>query len=183
MPDIFQRSYKIFSIIKLIGLLISGISLFLMMLFIVGDVLSRNFLSKSIPGNYEVVGNYFMPLAVFPGLAFTYGTGIFPRITMVVSKFSRRLQKVIVILLLLFEGILFFLLAYYGLQYALEGLKEGFSFPAGGKLYPLYPFIFLVPIGFGLLIIEILFLLIKNIMQEEVSLSVGERFEGEDEQN
>ncbi|OLO37862.1 hypothetical protein BTR23_13030 [Alkalihalophilus pseudofirmus] len=174
MPDIFLKSYKVLNTIKIIGLWISGISLFLMMLFIVGDVVSRNFLSRSIPGGYEFVRNYFMPLTLFPALAFAYGTGIFPRITMVVTKFRMVKQRMIVILLLILEGILFFLITYYGLLYAIESSIQGIAFPAGGNLYPIYPLIFLVPICFGLIIIEIVFLIIKNIMNDEASLSILE---------
>ncbi len=174
MPDLFLRSYKILRVLKIIGLWISGISLFLMMLFIAGDVFSRNILAKSIPGGYELVGKYFMPLTVFPGLAFAYGTGIFPRITMLVTKFSMFKQRMIVITLLIFEGIFFFLITYYGLLYAIESVNQGLAFPAGGHIYPLYPLIFLVPIFFGIIIIEIVFLIIKNIISDEVSLSIYE---------
>ncbi|WP_216831158.1 TRAP transporter small permease [Alkalihalobacterium elongatum] len=179
MPAILKKSYVIYSRIKFIGLIISGICLFLMMVFIVADVLSRNILSKSIPGNYEIVRYYFMPLALFPGVAYAYGTGIFPRITMIVSKLSKKIQKLIVILLLFVELVLFSLVFYFGLQYGLSGVEEGLAFPAGGKMYPLYPFIFLVPIGFGMLIIEIIFLIIRNLTSPEPSLTVTGEVEEE----
>ncbi|WP_078428348.1 TRAP transporter small permease [Alkalihalobacterium alkalinitrilicum] len=174
MPESYFKSYKVFNRIKFIGLIISGMGIFLMMVFIVGDVLSRNFFNKSIPGGYEIVRNYFMPVSIFPALAYAYSTGIFPRITMVVSRFSKNYQRFNVIVMLAAEGILFTLLAWYGLQYALEGVREGLAFPAGGKLYPLYPFIFLVPIGAGLLIIEVIFILIKNLYEKEPSMRVLE---------
>ncbi|OLO36964.1 hypothetical protein BTR23_14555 [Alkalihalophilus pseudofirmus] len=179
MPALLMKTYNIYSRIKFIGLIISGIFLFGMMVFIVLDVLSRNFLSRSIPGNYEIVRYYFMPLALFPGVAYAYGTGIFPRITMIVSKLSKKIQKFIVIVLLIVELILFSLIAYFGLQYGLHGIEEGLAFPAGGKMYPLYPFIFLVPIGFAMLIIEIIFLIIKNLLSDGPSLTVTGEVEEE----
>lgn len=174
MPESFIKSYKAYTAVKRTALIISGVSLFFMMLLIVADVFSRNFLSQSISGSYEIVRNYFMPVTLFPALAFAYGTGIFPRITMVVDKLGIGKQRIIIIILLFFEAILFSLIAYYGLGYALESTSKALAFPAGGNMYPLYPFIFLVPICFLLILVDIVFLIIKNIIQKEPSLTVLE---------
>ncbi|MGO4888375.1 TRAP transporter small permease subunit [Anaerobacillus sp. MEB173] len=159
----------VFNKVKKIGLYISGISVFLMMFFIVADVFIRNILNSSISGNFEFVKNYFMPMAVFPALAFTFGSGILPRINIYIEKMREQFQRITAITLLLFEMVLFLLLTYYGWQYAVMSMEESLVFSAGGNMYPLYPAIFLVPLGFGLVTIEIVFLLIKNIVQNKVS--------------
>ncbi|MFC4024070.1 TRAP transporter small permease [Oceanobacillus longus] len=175
MSELYMKSYKVLERIKTIGLIISGVSLFTMMLFIVADVLGRNFLSQSIPGNFEIVINYFLPLSVFTAMPYAYGIGVLPRITMVLDRFSDKIRKNIIIGLLLFEVILFSLIIYYSAIYAITGTVEEFAFPAGGNLYPYYFLLYLVPLSFFLVIIEIVFLIIKNVKGDTSALIVAEK--------
>lgn len=175
MSKLFHSSYNLLQKLKLVGLIISGISLFTMMLFIVADVIGRNFLSQSIPGNFEIVINYFLPLTVFTAIPYAYGTGIFPRITMISDKFSKRNQSILMVALLLFEAFLFSLVIYYSLNYAISGTNQGLSFPAGGNLYPYYLLLYLVPLSLFLVIIEIIFLIIKNLKEKEPTLVVDDK--------
>ena len=54
-----KRAYKYFNWIKLLGVWISGISLFGMMVFIAMDVLFRNVGGGSINGGFEIVAELF----------------------------------------------------------------------------------------------------------------------------
>ena len=148
-----------------------------MMLFISAEVLLRNVFNASIPGNYEIVQNYFMPIVTFPILVYAYSTGILPRVHMVVVKFSEKVQKVVLFILIVIELVLFTLIFIHSLQYSLSAVAQGMSFPASGSLYPLYPVLFLVPFGFGLLIIELLFIFVKNVREKEVSFTMFEQKE------
>lgn len=159
-----------FSIIKKGSLVVSGIAVFLMMIFIVAEVILRNIFSMSISGNYEILENYLMPLAVFPVIAITYSSGLMPKITMLVDKFTGKAQYIINLFLLLLELLVMGLIFYLTLDYAIQGLHDGAAFPAGGKMYPLYPVYFLVPLGFGLFIIEIIFNIIYEIKQRSLKL-------------
>ncbi|MEB1806982.1 MAG: TRAP transporter small permease [Bacillaceae bacterium] len=157
--------YKGFNIIKNSGLVLAGIAVFLMMTFIVLDVLLRNVFSASFPGNYEIIQRYLMPLAVFPAIAITYSSGLMPKITMFVEKLPEKVQYIINLFLLFLEMFVMILIFYYSWKYAIQGLQSGVTFPAGGKMYPLYPVLFLVPLGFALLTIELVFNIIREFMK------------------
>jgi len=159
-----QSVYEWFNWIKRAGAIISGTSIMAMMLIIFADVFSRNFLGGSITGVLEVVQKYLMPLAIFPGLAFVYASGIMPRMDLLIVKFNKGFQNVVVYLLLILELLIFTAVVYYSLEYAIYGVKENLSFSAGAALYPVYPILFLIPFGFLLLIIEIIFVIVINAM-------------------
>ncbi|WP_158231719.1 TRAP transporter small permease [Sporosarcina sp. P19] len=162
------NAYRVFGYFKKAGIFLSGIALFGMIFLITADVLSRNVTSKSIAGSYEIVQNYFMSLASFTIILYAYSTGVMPRISMVVEKMPRFVQKILLLLMLLVELIIALLFTYYTLNYSFTGVAEGFAFPAGGILFPIYPFLFLVPIGFMGIAIEIVFVLMKNIFSKEL---------------
>ena len=174
MPGSYIKSYKVFERIKKVGLYVSGITIFIMMSFIVIDVFMRTVFHSSILGSFEFVQYYLMPLAVFPALAYTWGSGILPRINIYISRTREQFQRTIAVILLFVELLLFVLLTYFGWEYAMKAFTESISFTAGGKMYPLYPVIFFVPVGFGFVILEIIFLLMKNLKQKEVSFKVLE---------
>jgi TRAP-type C4-dicarboxylate transport system permease small subunit len=169
-----NRAYKIFEKVKVGGLILSGITIFLMMLFIVADVALRNLLNASLLGSYEITQYFLMPLAFFPGLAYAYSSGIMPRIEMLVVKLKNRFQRNIFIALLIVELILFLMLTFYGLQYALIGTQEALGFSMKGTIITYYPILYFVPLGFLLLSIEILFLISKNFQSSTPTLSVND---------
>lgn len=167
-------TYKAFGYVKLVGALISGIAIFGMMLLIVADVISRNFLGGSIAGSFEIVQNYFMPLAVFPALAYVYGSGVLPKMDLAMHRFPQVIQDAVVYLLLLVELVLFAMLAYYTWDFAISGMDRGTEFVAGGDLYPLWPLFFMVPVSFALVFVETLFVVAKNALGDRVTLAMHE---------
>lgn len=163
-----DKLYKYFNYLKKAGIALSGVAVIGMILFITADVLSRNILSSSIPGSYEFVENYFMPLATFPALVFAYTEGIMPRMNMIVLKFPKIVQKVMIYIILGVDFLIMALLTYYTFSFSITSMLEGASFPSAGNLYPIYPFIFLAPIGFFFVLMEVSFVLMKNIKSKEV---------------
>ena len=170
-----NTAYRWFGHVKIIGALVSGLAIFAMMLFIVADVISRNFLGGSIPGGFEISQNYFMPLAVFPALGWVYASGILPRMDLILPRFPALFRSTATHVLVVIELALASIVTYYAWWYALAGMDRGSTFPAGGALYPLYPFYFLVPLGFALVTIEIVFVAIRNVIGDTVSLSMQTR--------
>ncbi|GGC89467.1 hypothetical protein GCM10007216_20270 [Thalassobacillus devorans] len=169
------KIYRVFEWIKLIGIWISGISLFGMMMFIVVDVVLRNVLSDSINGGFEFVQNYFMPLAVFPALAYVYSSGVLPRMDLVLDKFSVPIKRILIFIMVLLEIFILGLIVQFTWEYAVSGLEREMSFPAAGSLYPLYPLFFLIPLSFALIIVENLFILFRNIIERKPSFLFKEK--------
>ncbi|MDQ0163599.1 TRAP transporter small permease [Aeribacillus alveayuensis] len=164
-----NKLYRIFGWVKVLGLWISGISLMGMMIFIVVDVVFRNVSSNSINGAFEIVQNYFMPLSVFPALAYVYSSGVLPKMDLIIEKLNNQMKKVIIFSRVIIEIFILALMFQFTWDYAMYGLERKMSFPASGTMYIVYPLFFLIPISFALIIIENVFILIKNIMEKHPS--------------
>ncbi|MEK4023425.1 TRAP transporter small permease [Sporosarcina sp. FSL W7-1283] len=174
------NAYRVFGYFKKAGIFLSGVALFGMIFLITADVISRNITSKSIEGSYEIVQNYLMSLASFTVILYAYSSGVMPRISMVVERMPRIVQKMLLLVMLIVELALALLFTYYTFTYSLTGVAEGFAFPAGGVLFPIYPFLFLVPIGFIGIAIEILFVLMKNSLSKELWITFTKRQSSEE---
>lgn len=166
--------YRAFGYVKLAGALVSGVAIFGMMLFIVADVVTRNLIGGSIPGSFEVAENYFLPLAVFPALGYVYASGVLPKMDMVLRRVTPRLRAATVHTLVVLELVIYAVLIVYSTQYAVSGAVRDVAFPAGGSLYPLYPLFFLVPLGVGLMLVETVFVLVRNLAGDTVALAMRE---------
>lgn len=174
-----DRAYRAYGHVKLAGALLSGLAIFGMMVLIVADVVSRNWLGGSISGSFEIVENYFMPVAVFPALAYVYGSGVLPRMDLLMHRAKRGLQDSVVYLLLVLEVVLFSVMAWYSWGYATTGMERESAFPAGGELYPLWPLYFLVPLGFVMVVVETLFVLVNNVTGDRVRFAMHDEGEVE----
>ena len=170
----FDTGYRIFGYVKVAGAIISGLSIFGMMLFIVYDVAGRNFFGGSIRGGFEIVENYFMPVAIFPALGYVYASGITPKMDLLMPKAPERFQAAMVYVLLGLELAVFGLLIYFTWGYAMTGMERGMTFSAAGSLYPIWPLLFLVPFGFALVVVETLFVLVRNLFGGRVGLAMNE---------
>lgn len=164
------KAYKLFDYLKKIGIFISGVSVLVMMGLIVYDVIMRNIFNSSIRGGFEIIQNYLMPLVVFPGLAYMYASGVLPRMDMLLDKFSVAVQRILVIVMILIELFILVLIVQFSWEYAMSGLERKTSFPAAGTLYILYPLFFTIPIAFAMIIVENIFILIRNILVKEPTL-------------
>lgn len=164
MDIIFYRIEKLNRFFKMLGVFTGGIAAVLMMLIIVADVFLRNVFNSPISGTYEIVQYYLMPLAIFPAIAYTYSSGILPRISELIEKAPKRFNILTTVIIIIIEFIIFSLLAIYGWKFAMSGVSDRMAIPVGGSLFPLYPIYFLIPIGFGLVVLEILLSAIKPIV-------------------
>ncbi len=167
--------------IKKIGVVISGLSIIAMVLIIVYDVVMRNLFSSSIRGGFEIVQNYLMPLVVFPGLAYMYSSGVLPKMDMILEKFKSSMQRIVIIAMIAIELFILVLIVQFSWEYAMSGFERKTAFPAAGTLYPLYPLFFLIPIAFVLVIIENLFVLLRNLLVNEPTFVMKKEDKGPEE--
>lgn len=133
----------------------SGIFALAMMVMIVGDVLFRNALKMPLSGIYERVQYFCMPLTVLPSLAYVYSIGVIPRFDGLVNRMPLQVQKILAVLIAVLEIAVFVLMTVYGWQFAMNGLNDQAGISMGGEMISVYPVYFLCPVGFGLLLIEI----------------------------
>lgn len=166
------KAYKIFNYIKIFGVVISGIAVLGMVFVISYDVFMRTVFSQSIRGGFEIIQNYFLPLIVFPSIAYVYGSGVLPKMDMLLEKLNMKLKRIIVYVLIALELFVLILIVQFSWEYAISGLEKKSAFPAGGSLYPLYPLFFIIPISFLLIIIENIFVIIRNIERKKPTFQV-----------
>lgn len=166
-----EKFYHYFGYIKIVGLIISGVTIVLMMLAIVADVFSRNFTGGSILGVYEITQNYLMVYTVVPALPYLYGTAIMPRMDLLLKKFNKKTNYFNTLLLLIIEFVLYLIIAYYSFLFAQNSFVTSAGFMGGGKIYPLFPVHIVIPIAFLLLAIENLFTIINTIKTKSTRLT------------
>ncbi|MFV8828091.1 TRAP transporter small permease [Alkalihalobacterium sp. APHAB7] len=167
MNGTFDKIIYINEKLKLIGVFIGGLAAVFMMLIIVADVFMRNIFTSPISGTYEIVQYFLMPLAIFPALAYTYSSGVLPRLGELVEKAPNGFKKVSTWIIIIIEITIFTLLTIYGWKFAMAGVGDQMAIAVGGKLTPVYPVYFLIPIGFGLIVIEVLLSAIKPLIKNK----------------
>lgn len=166
-----HKAYDFFSKVKFIGVVISGLAILTMMLAIVADVASRNLTGASILGVYEITQNYLMILAIFAALPFVYSSGIMPKLELLFERFKGRGRTILINGILVLEILVYAAMAYYSWQFAMTGLGNESGFMAGGKIYPLYPVLFVIPISFLGMTIECIFAILNNLTSKEPNLT------------
>lgn len=165
MQENLDKYYNSYGKVRNAGMYLSGTVVFIMMIYICADVTFRNIQGYSPLYAYEIAQSYFMPLIVFPGLAFSFNVGIMPRIDFMLDKFSKGTQKAVNIILFGIEIVLILLLIIFGTEYMVHAIQTGQSFTAGGSNYPLWPVILFVPIGLLMVLVEVAFQLMKKIYE------------------
>jgi hypothetical protein len=168
-----MKSYTQFKRITTAGAIISGVAVFVLMLFIVLDVVLRNMGGASIPGGFEIVENYLLPLIEFPSLAWVCGSGIMPNMDLLLPRMSpatrRRTVQSIVVVEILVIGVVFVAAAVFAVWHVMHQT----SFLAGLTMLPEWPAQLLAPIGLGLVVVECCFVFAANRKREDPGFTVG----------
>ncbi|MFA1820864.1 TRAP transporter small permease [Virgibacillus oceani] len=158
-----QYIMKTNKFIQEIGKNISGLAILSMMIIIVLDVVMRNIFQISIPGSYVIIENFLMPIAIFPALGYVYMVHILPRLSEFIERRSRRFERFNRFLLLGIDIIVFGLLTYYTFLFFLDGYNNQIAIPVATNFIPLWPIYFLIPLGYFLVLQEVILQLIQEI--------------------
>lgn len=176
--EVLDKYYNMFEKVKFIGVIISGISILAMMFIIVVDIFSRSITGGSILGVFEITQNYIMILTIFPVLPYLYSSGVMPRMDLLAEKMSNKTGGKMTILLIIFEMVIYTFVLIYSFEYAYTGFLKDSHFFGGGKLYPIYPVQFLIPVAFLFLVIENIFIILKSYLTKKPML-VYKKYEEE----
>lgn len=135
-----------------------GMSLLIpLMLLTTGDVIGRNFFSKTIPGTFEI-SEYILATFILLGAAYTQQVKGHVGVDFVTSRLSPRLRKICQIITTLLS---LFIIAIVIWQGWIEGIRE--RTVSDMLRIPQYPFRLLVAIGGSLLWLELLIDLVTAI--------------------
>jgi TRAP-type mannitol/chloroaromatic compound transport system permease small subunit len=154
MEMFFRKINAISYRLKQICIFITSTMVLFMMFFISIDVLGRNFFRFSIPGNYEIVQNYLMPLIVFPVLAFAYSEGMMPRLEMILDKLPSKTKFISELLIRIINVVVMVLLTIYSSFFMFDGFSNKIGFAAGRTMLPVYFLYTLPPIAFIMVVFE-----------------------------
>ena len=128
-----------------------------LMLLTTGDILGRKFLSKTIPGTFEI-SEYILAVFILLGAAYTQQVKWHVWVDFVTSRLSPRVRIFCEILTTLLS---LFIIAIVIWQGFLEGIRE--KTVSDMLRIPQYPFRLLVSIGGFLLWLELLIDLVHSI--------------------
>lgn len=139
--------------------IIAGTAVIAMMLLSTADVVLRQF-GKPISGTYELVG-FLGTIVVSFALGFTSLEKGHIAVELLVSKLPLRTQLAIETFTNFFSCLIFGLMTYQAVIYALDIRKSGEV--SSTLQMPIYPFIFGMALGFGLLCLILIADFIKSL--------------------
>lgn len=138
---------------------VACVAVIIMMLISTADVVLRQF-GKPIPGAYELVG-FLGTIVVSFALGFTSSEKGHIAVELLFKRLPQRVQLGAEALTQLISFLLFGLIAYQAFIYALDIKKSGEV--SATLQMPIYPFIFGMAIGFGLLCLLLIADFIKSL--------------------
>ncbi len=141
----------------------AGLCLLAMMLITVISVFGRYVLGMDlIPGAYNIIERIVFPLIVFWALPLAHREGTFPRLDLFTMTMPHRLRASITAVVLLVELAVFLILLYYVSQFAWNSYLDGRRAQIGTTYWQLYPVLAMVPLAFGLMVLEMLRLFVRE---------------------
>ncbi len=140
---------------------VSSLSLFVIMVFIVLDVSLRYLFNKPIKGSYELV-SLAMLFTVFLGFAYAQARKSLIHVTIILKMLPGRLKYVVWSLGNVLSTVIAVMLAQASFQQAGKSLLSGTN---TGVLYiPIYPFYYVVFVGFALLAVMLLIDTVRSLL-------------------
>jgi len=144
----------------------AGLCLLVMMLMTVVSVFGRYVLGVDlIPGGYNIIERLLFPLLVFWALPLAHREGTFPRLEMLQHALPPQAHAWVKVFVLAVETVIFSLLLWYVAWFAWQGYASGRQMQIGTTYWPLYPVLAMVPLSFGLMLIEMVRLIVGDVRQ------------------
>ena len=141
-----------------------GLCLLAMLFMTVISVFGRYVLGADlVPGGYNIIERLLFPLLVFWGLPLAHRDGTFPRFGMAQDALPPRGHAAVAALVVAVEAVVFGLLLWHVAAFAWQGYTSGRQMQIGTAFWPLYPVLAMVPLSFGLMLIEMVRLVVDDV--------------------
>lgn len=115
-----------------------------------------------IPGGYNMIGGAFFPLLVFWGLPLAHRSGSFPKLEVIDALMSKQLARAVGAFVLLCELAVYAVLTWYCGKYAIAAFELGRQLQIGTGYWPSWPVVIMAPLSFGLMMIEVVRLFLRD---------------------
>lgn len=133
----------------------AGFCLFAIMIMTVLSVLGRYVFGMDlIPGGYNLIERVAFPLLVFWAIPLAHRDGMFPKFDMLQARLPPMLYRIMASLVLLVEIAIFVIVMWYVTGYAWSSVESGRQFQISSTHWPIWPVILMVPLAFGLMLLE-----------------------------
>ncbi|MGB3502678.1 MAG: TRAP transporter small permease [Mesorhizobium sp.] len=144
----------------------AGSMLFIMMMMTVISVAGRYFLHMDlIPGAYNIVERIIFPLLVFWALPIAHREGMFPRLEMFADAQPPRRRALIATIVMLVELAIYLTFFWYIWRFVSTSIQTNRTMQIGTSFLPLWPILIMMPLAFGLMILEMFRLLYRDVRQ------------------
>lgn len=145
---------------------ISAITIFIMMMWIVVDVVLRSVFNAPIAGTIEITGEYLLVIIVYLSISHTYKEGGHVSVELFKDKLSKRAKKIVRVFTNLIAIVAFVVL---GIANFSKGLLYFSTNIRTTSLlnYPLAPALMIITLG--------VFLLVINLLLESVAIIRGKK--------
>lgn len=161
MSNVGTTSDPIAGLDRVVGVLVTAaawlgaIAVVGLMIHIIADVFLRYFFNSPLPATIEIVSYWWMILVIFPGIAFTQRRKEHVDVTLLTDLMPDTHRIGIRLLSRVLTMITVAALAYYGWLAALEQWHRG-EIAMGSITILIWPMRFMVPLGMGLFLLQLL---------------------------
>lgn len=141
---------------RTVGVVATALAAFfviVMMLHAVANALTRSFLNQPLEGTLEYVGNWYLPIVILLGLVVAQQGGEHIEATLLWDKMPDGVQREFQALIHLVTIVFSLIVAWYSYVRAYDAYLLGET--AGVSGVPVWPVLFVVPIGFLLYAIQV----------------------------
>ncbi len=145
---------------------ISAITIFIMMLWIVADVLLRSIFHAPISGTIEITGEYLLVIIVYFAISYTYKEGGHVSVELFEDKFPQLFKRIVRVVTNLLAIAAFTLLGIANYQKGLDYFATDIR-TTSLLDYPLAPALMIITLG--------VFLLVINLILETVAVLRGKK--------
>ncbi|PIC64906.1 hypothetical protein CSV79_04610 [Sporosarcina sp. P13] len=143
---------------------VSAITIFIMMMWIVMDVVLRSVFNSPITGTIEITGEYLLLIIVYLSISYAYKEGSHVSVDFIVEKFPKPIRSVLKVITNLLAIATFSLLGYANYQKGLDYFANDVR-TTSLLQYPLAPALIIISIG--------VFLLVINLLLESIAIIRG----------
>ena len=138
----------------------AGLCLLAMIVITVLSVIGRYVLQQDIlPGAYNLIERVCFPLIVFWAVPLAHRQGTFPRFDMIVNALPPALRRAANLLVLGVEVVVYAVVMGYVLRFTWGSIEADRTMQIGIDFWPMWPILVMIPLAFGLMLLEMLRLL------------------------
>lgn len=135
--------------------IVAGSCLITIILITVLSVIGRYFLQIDlVPGSYNIIERIIFPVLVFAAMPIAHRDGIFPRFELIAESMPPLAHKIIGVIVLMVEFAVYAIVFYFAVRFTAGAISSNRTMQIGTDVFPLYPIVSFIVLGFGLILIE-----------------------------